>query len=236
MAFNWGPTEYMGHTWSLATEEQFYWIWPLTLLFIAKRRPMLWIGAAAMVLLFDRAFLWMDGASFGHLQFGPDSRPIGLLVGCALALIPERRWPIMPTSAPFLLLTILAIMCVSYQGDMHWQMILMPPIVSLAAAGLIVSARLGSPIAKLLALPAVVYVGRISYGLYLYTGPITFLGQRWVVRDAFHLYTIALIALSFLAAALSYEFVEKPFLRLKDRFQGRTTSIIPVGSGLAARS
>jgi peptidoglycan/LPS O-acetylase OafA/YrhL len=62
------------------------------------------------------------------------------------------------------------------------------------------------------------------------------LGERWKVHAPFHLYGVGLIALIIIVAAASYEFVERPFLRLKDRFQDRTAIGIIAGSGLAVRS
>ena len=54
------------------------------------------------------------------------------------------------------------------------------------------------------------YFGKISYGLYLYHYPIMLAGKG-------HAPTLVLIGVSFTAAAISYEFVEKPFLKLKAR-------------------
>jgi peptidoglycan/LPS O-acetylase OafA/YrhL len=93
-----------------------------------------------------------------------------------------------------------------------------PLVASLATAGLIIC--LSSPVAtsiSLLRVPPLRYVGKISYGLYLYHWPIFMLGEKWKFHTPFHLYAAALIVLIFAVAALSYEFVEKPFLSLKER-------------------
>jgi peptidoglycan/LPS O-acetylase OafA/YrhL len=88
-----------------------------------------------------------------------------------------------------------------------------PLAASIATAGLIVFMR---PDCFLAAAP-LRYIGKISYGIYLYHWPIFILGEKWKPNNSHHIYAIGLIALIFAAAALSYEFVEKPFLRLKDR-------------------
>jgi peptidoglycan/LPS O-acetylase OafA/YrhL len=74
---------------------------------------------------------------------------------------------------------------------------------------------------SVLSLPPVRYLGKISHGLYLYHSPIFFIGEVHKVHLPFYLYGIMLIALVFSAATLSYEFIEKPFLKLKDRFGSR---------------
>jgi peptidoglycan/LPS O-acetylase OafA/YrhL len=214
-------------------------VWPITLLFIAWRHPARWIGLAIVAMLAGRIMLWRSGASLDHLQFGPDARPIGLLAGCLLALIPARRWPSLPSALPLALLGLLGLlgllclpgaMCVAYRGDMGWPTILAPMVASAAAAGIIMAAQQGGAIYRLVSLPPAVYVGKISYGLYLYSAPICFLGAAKGINP------LVLIGVSMVAAALSYEFVEKPFLRFKDRFERRTAIGIPTGSGLAAPS
>ena len=75
----------------------------------------------------------------------------------------------------------------------------------------------GGVVFRLLAVSPAVYVGKISYGLYLFTGPIFFIGEGHNFGLPFYLYDLALVGLGFAAAALSYEFVEKPCLRLKSR-------------------
>jgi peptidoglycan/LPS O-acetylase OafA/YrhL len=63
------PNDAIGHLWSLATEEQFYWVWPITLLLIVRRRPMLWVAGLALAMMTARVALWAWGAGIAHLQF-----------------------------------------------------------------------------------------------------------------------------------------------------------------------
>jgi peptidoglycan/LPS O-acetylase OafA/YrhL len=101
IAFPFGPGEFMKHTWSLATEEQFYLLWPLALPFIVSRRPLVWLACGSAGRLAWSIWLLIHGATLEHIKYGADSRPIGLLVGCALAFIPAKRWPTIPPALAF---------------------------------------------------------------------------------------------------------------------------------------
>jgi peptidoglycan/LPS O-acetylase OafA/YrhL len=230
LAFNFSPGDVVGHLWSLATEEQFYLLWPVALLLIARRHPARWVGAAIVAMFAGRLLLWLSGASLNHLQYGPDARPIGLVVGCLLALMPARRWPRLPSATPFALLGFLICISAACSGALGWPTILAPLVACVATAGIIMAAKQGANAARLFSLPPAVYIGRISYGLYLYSAPICFLGAVKGINP------LILIGASIVIAALSYEFVEKPFLRFKNRFERRAAIGIPTGSGLAAPS
>ena len=230
VAFNFATADVVGHTWSLATEEQFYLLWPAALLLIARRHPARWVGAMIVAMFAGRILLWLSGAPLNHLQYSPDARPIGLVVGCLLALMPARRWLRLPSATPFALLGLLVCFSAARGGGLGWPTILAPLIASVATAGIIMAAQQGANVARLLSLPPAVFIGRVSYGLYLYSAPICFLGAAKGINP------LILIGASVAVAALSYEFVEKPFFRFKDRFERRTAIAIPTGSGLAARS
>jgi peptidoglycan/LPS O-acetylase OafA/YrhL len=87
-------------------------------------------------------------------------------------------------------------------------------LIAFAAAWLIVAARKDNVLADTLKLPALVYVGRISYGIYLW---------HFVLLQLFHARLGATLAatigipLSFLLAAASFEFIEQPILRYSRR-------------------
>ncbi|EFC82045.1 acyltransferase [Parafrankia sp. EUN1f] len=81
---------WLGHTWSLSLEEQFYLLWPLLLLvlcrrpWIDRRLPAVLLGGVVAVMLW-RDVLNASGASGTRTYFGLDTRADALLVGCALA-------------------------------------------------------------------------------------------------------------------------------------------------------
>jgi peptidoglycan/LPS O-acetylase OafA/YrhL len=198
--FHFAPGGLMGHTWSLATEEQFYLLWPLVLPLVFKSRPLIWLSVAITLMVIVR-FLPL-GYTRPGLDFSPGLRPVGLLIGCALAFLPKISFRA-PLWLPLGALLVVAAFEESY-------VLAAPLAASLATAVLILT--LQGP--SILGCAPLRYIGKISYGLFLYHVPIIVLGHKWVHGIAGN--TI-LIALAFAAAALSYEFVEKPFLRLKDR-------------------
>jgi peptidoglycan/LPS O-acetylase OafA/YrhL len=74
-------------------------------------------------------------------------------------------------------------------------------------------------------------VGKISYGLYLYSLPILILAKS---PKLIHVPSVAVIMISFIAAVVSYEFVEKPFLRLKDQLRARPPAEPALPAAVAA--
>src|ERR1700722_1461463 len=168
MVFDFRPSPTMGHTWSLATEEQFYLLWPFALLLVIKRRPLLWIALAIVAMMADR---FAFRGHLRHLIFALDARPIGLLVGCALALLPVRLWSRVPAALPFVAMAALLAIGIGLAGADRF-LLAGPPVGSLATAGIIVSAPPGNAKSALLSLRPAVYVSNISYVLYLYSSPI----------------------------------------------------------------
>jgi peptidoglycan/LPS O-acetylase OafA/YrhL len=215
--FHFAPFSIMGHTWSLATEEQFYLLWPLALPLVIGRRPLVWICAGIASMMATRVVLHGDIAS---LTFGLYARPVGLLVGCALAMLPPAR---LPAWTPFAALC--ALMALGLVPESGWLFVAAPIIASLATAAIIVSAQSAGLLSAMLAWRPAVYVGRISYGLYLYSAPLAVLGHG---KGA--IIGTGLIGLSFIVAAVSFEIIEKPALRLKDRLGERAELQIAVAA------
>jgi peptidoglycan/LPS O-acetylase OafA/YrhL len=82
MIYGWWPVGYMGATWSLSVEEQFYLLWPLTLVFLANKLPLVWIAYAVLAMTIAELIFWRGGgAGTEHtLQFSLGIRPVGLLI------------------------------------------------------------------------------------------------------------------------------------------------------------
>jgi peptidoglycan/LPS O-acetylase OafA/YrhL len=91
-------------------------------------------------------------------------------------------------------------------------------VVSAAAALIIVQliAQPTRPALRLLRWRPLVWVGRLSYGLYLWNFPVCYILTRpgWPRAALIPLQVLGTVA----AASLSFYFIEQPFLRMKDRF------------------
>jgi peptidoglycan/LPS O-acetylase OafA/YrhL len=83
----------LGHTWSLAVEEQFYILWPALLLAgLRLGRSRLVLIVLLLVFLDTPYRLLLDlNGGFMHVFVGTDTRGDALLLGCVLALL-ETRW------------------------------------------------------------------------------------------------------------------------------------------------
>ncbi|MGD9703138.1 MAG: acyltransferase family protein [Acidimicrobiia bacterium] len=167
----------LAHYWSLAIEEQFYWLWPLVLLVLLRRAP------SPSAVLRRIAGVTLAVAVIGvwiAVRFGPDaaywstpSRAGEILVGATLAAALFGR-PVGRRAAwcgPPALVAIIAAAAVfpvgsgpAYQGLM--------PLFALISAGLIVALLTDGPVRSLLRTPTLVACGRVSYGLYLYHWPV----------------------------------------------------------------
>ena len=209
----------LGHTWSLSVEEQFYILWPVILLaglrFARVGRTGLTLAILVLVLLDVPYRLWLDlGGGLMHVFVGTDSRGDALLLGCALSLLQSRWSP----WAGWLGLAGVAAIAATWPGDPGLgSQILFIPVAALVCT----VAVAGCPLS--LSWRPLAFIGRISYGLYLWHGVVIWWHLPWPVA----------VPLSIAIAIVSYYVIERPFLRLKDRI-GRGRPVPgPVPGGAA---
>ena len=197
--------------WSLSLEEQFYLVWPLLAMRISRRGVGItgligWCGVVLLrIAIFATAGTTGATAVLAHLD--------SIFAGLVLAGFTLKGWRIMciPAIAAWVVGT-----CYLYDPTLNPSS---PILLSFASVGIGVGSGgflLSCLGARGLAHRLIVYLGRISYGLYV------FHGLALVTLTALFPAVVAVpfaLASSIATAAASYRYLERPFLKLKERFQ-----------------
>jgi peptidoglycan/LPS O-acetylase OafA/YrhL len=209
-------TKPLQHLWSLGIEEQFYLLWPvLIMLFVRTRRVCLWIGAvgvASLVLHFVVA-RYSESAAF----FLPVTRMWELMVGALLAAAPRPQRP--SDTGHVMSVSGLLLMLGSFVFSRPGLPIVAGNIVSTAGACLFIAA---GPTALLnrsvFAWRPVLYIGLISYSLYLWHWPLLSFVHVLHVQDVVNnrLLRVAALMVAVAAAVATYHLIEKPMRHRKD--------------------
>ena len=229
-----GLSSPVDHFWSLAVEEQFYWVWPLAFLLLArvsKGRGWLFINLAVL------AAVACVGARAIALRWGPDAaywatpaRLGEILVGAALAagcLLWQQR------SRGLGLLGVAGLAVVLWAA-IEWPTRGGPAfagwlgLFSLASAALILGLQVPGVLRTVFSFGPLVWLGRISYGVYVFHWPIFLLATRRSVHvHGWPLFAVR-IAITLAAALISYWLLERPVRRSGLRPRIAMSVAIPV--------
>lgn len=231
----------VGHFWSLAVEEQFYFLWPWIVWAISPRAVIRICVLGVIASLAFRALLsWHFGPGQWVYEFAlTPSRGEGLLVGSALAAlslerkgIPKRLLIVMAAVGVAILAAILLrepAAFVSEAGNVYIF------TIGITAFNLIYGALVGSSLYAVPYLTAFLKwrwlrsFGVYSYGIYVIHQPFFHIAAHIMSRLGVPsmryrygiLFFLLNVALSYGLAWLSYHLFEQRFLRLKDRFRPR---------------
>ena len=243
LAFEWFNIGVMRHCWSLAIEEQFYLVWPpvcawmLARGFPARSCFRILLGGV-LALAVWRLWLTLGAENYRRIYFGTDTRADGLLLGCCVAFLSRARG--LPAGAAargwFLggLALFAGMVALASTGHVRSTAFLMGKggfLGSTLGAActlpfLLDSSAKGSWLRRPFEHPTLIWIGKLSYALYLIHLPVFVLGNR-VLRDSNfdHQDPKTLLvsrALQFLAsfalAALVYHGLEHPLARLRKRY------------------
>lgn len=217
----------LGHTWSLSVEEQFYIAWPV---FFARAGDRGRISVALAITLL--APLARAGAYLSGRQLLADQTILGnmdlLMVGCLLAIVRAARPELVtrivearPALGRSLAIGIgCSVQWVAGPGTAWFTVPVRPLVEALVVAYLIASlveVRRGA-LYRALNLAPVAWVGVLSYSLYVWQQLFLYPGGG-DGYEAFAFQTLPInLLLALLAATTSYYVVERPFLRLKQRW------------------
>ena len=241
----------MLHSWSLAIEEQFYLLWPLLLFWNVK-----WSKRIAILAVIGIA-LWRTWLTF-HLPEGviamrrtyyaPDTRMDQILYGAILAFVMmhpvQSKWLAGALKRRAVQIGAIALFLAALYFNVRWSGHIgnavgysMTALSMALGLGYLITAKPRWILAALEWGP-IMYVGRISYGMYL-VSPFVIGAVRWAVpRPSSSLEVIALgiaaYAGTVLVATLSYRYFEAPFLRLKAKFSAQSRR--EIGTRLVAEN
>jgi peptidoglycan/LPS O-acetylase OafA/YrhL len=221
---------YTGHFWSLAVEEHFYLMWPV-LLWCAGLRRARWLApslalAVAAWRVADARYDWvgrLNPALRGSVA-RTDYRLDILLFGCAVALVwdePRVQALLRRTGGSLLALgaAAAAVCCQVWTPPGYLTMVAM--LMALLPAATV--SKPASRVGRILELPLLVWVGRMSYSLYIWQqlflppDELSRIPGIWQ-RGPWNLAAI------FACAALSYRLVERPAMAWGKRLAGRAAA------------
>jgi peptidoglycan/LPS O-acetylase OafA/YrhL len=240
MAFGWDtsldPTAII---WSLSIEEQFYLIWPLVLsacLALKLKRRAIVCGLILVIgsIIVNRYALLRGGADLTRLYYGTDTHADALLVGCIAAFVPVVR--LRASGLTLLGLLVATLLGYSIAALDFTSLFLYRGGFTLVSVlvGILILVVANAP----RSLPALIlqwrllrWFGQISYGLYLW---------HWLVIRNISFYYLGWwepwvkLALALGIASASFYLVEKPFNRMKARYEvKRSATPIPAEKTLA---
>ena len=243
---NWeGP---ISHLWSLSVEEQFYLVWPWIILLTPRRLLVPVLILSVVVGPTTKMILEMYDVSERAIRFFTLSRLDTLALGGLLAYAVNQHGVLTVAKSRVtdgLIWAGLPIFCIVVGlravgiGSTKW-MILELSAETLLCGWVVLRAAQGFQglTGRLLASPPLVYLGHISYGLYLLHKPIPSILQAYGIETdeipagiRFLIYTV----LAILAASLSWYLLERPINALKRNFPYRVNGVVPVSEPAFAR-
>jgi len=219
------------HLWSLGIEEQFYIAWPVVLLLVWKVKPRLSAVLATAALLALVSFALNLGTIQGNATaafYNPASRAWELLLGAMLACLhagnaaaagrPRRLPPnLLAWTGVLLLAAGLALVTRKSQFPGWWAL-----LPALGAACLIGAGPQAWFNRVLLSNRVMVWVGLISYPLYLWHWPLLSFAQIIESREPAPLLRAGAVLLAVLLAWLTFQVVERPLRSNRSPRAGRT--------------
>lgn len=221
-----GPPSPIGHLWSLAIEEQFYFIWPLVIIVglrLAPQRGKLIVMCltGAFLSALAMALIYQPGVDPSRVYYGTDTRAFALLIGAALAL----AWPSqnltdkISRSSRYILdfsgaIGLITLILMIWRTNEYGQFLYYGGLVLVSILSAIVIAVLAHPasrLAKIMSYKPLRWIGVRSYSIYIWHYPVIILTNPTVDTGGFDGFRVLFqLGVSLLLASLSWKYIEEP--------------------------
>ena len=224
------------HLWSLAIEEQFYMIFPLLFLLINRKkkdkdgfyklnRNFLYVILGVILVSLIAHIILFDINNISRIYFGTDTRAFSLLVGAVGAILypmDKLNTKITPQEnllySVVSLISIAALITIMIYTSEYNTWLYRGGFLLVAILGIIIiisSGKQHTVMAKLLSFKPVVFIGKISYSLYLWHFPVLVLTTPVSEIGKPNIFFVVLrVILTFILAIISYALVETPIRKL----------------------
>ena len=224
------------HLWSLAIEEQFYMIFPLLFLLINRKkkdkdgfyklnRNFLYVILGVILVSLIVHIILFDINNISRIYFGTDTRAFSLLVGAVGAILypmDKLNTKITPQEnllySVVSLISITALITIMIYTSEYNTWLYRGGFLLVAILGIIIiisSGKQHTVMAKLLSFKPVVFIGKISYSLYLWHFPVLVLTTPVSEIGKPNIFFVVLrVILTFILAIISYALVETPIRKL----------------------
>lgn len=220
-----GTTWFLGHTWSLAVEEQFYLVWPLLLKLLGVSRA-IWfaVGVIALEPLIRVANYFFAPSSRGHISIMGHTRADSLMIGALVALLYSNpRFQILvkrlfawhlPAAGAVWIFFLSPILEAKARGAYLLPIGYTLQICAIALILLWTIQNSRSLVGRILNSRPFVHIGVLSYSIYLWQPIFLAPPGTWIIGRS-----LLSFPLIWITAECSYRFIEAPFLGLRKRLR-----------------
>jgi len=212
-----------GHYWSLAVEEHFYLMWPLAIFLIPSKHTGKMIGIVILLVFFLKYFMLKNGLSINKFTF---TRIDQILMGAYLAVLETKGFFIKKGSLNKMVLlglSVLPFAVIVYLSSATFPLLkemtkyLFLGLIFFSIIGCLITLNKDHFINRILSGSILQYLGRISYGIYVWHILALIILKKFWISKILLLDLLLTFGLTIIMAHISYFYFEKIFLKLKDK-------------------
>lgn len=210
-----------GHYWSLAVEEHFYLIWPLVIFLVQPKHLWKVFGISFLLIFVLRYLMLSKGLAINHFTF---TRIDQLIYGAILSLLEYNGFLKKEKAVLFFIivgLSIFPIALLIFYFQKHFFFIKevvkssLQAIFFFSILGYLIASKPQAIINRILSGKILQYLGKISYGLYVWHVSVVFILNKYALTGFLIIDLLLLVGISIIIAHLSFKYYESYFLKFK---------------------